>query len=163
MLRRKGVRVQRRTHGSNILIMIDWIVLFTVCASFAQKGVAMLPVWVYYFGIIAMILGIAIRQWAIAVLGRFFSGTIGVQKEQRVVDSGPYRLVRHPSYSGALLLQIGVGLAVQTWGAVVVIVIGFALAYGHRMMVEEKVLVRELGDGYVQYMKRTKRLIPYLI
>lgn len=162
-IRRGGARVQRKNYLSNLLVMIDWIVLFGVSFGFAQKGVAMLPDWAYYMGIAMMLLGIAVRQWSMAVLGRFFSGAIGVQKGQRVVDTGPYRLVRHPSYTGALLLQLGIGLAVQSWGALVVIALGFAAAYGHRMLVEEKVLASELGDDYGSYMKRTKRLIPFLV
>jgi len=66
------------------MILIDWIFLFSVCSAFAEAGVAILPSWVYYIGILFMLLGIAIRQWAIAVLDRFFYGTTGVQKEQKV-------------------------------------------------------------------------------
>ena len=62
----------------------------------------MLPSWVFYPGIVLMILGIILRQWSMAVLGRFFSGTVGTQEGQFVVEKGPYKYIRHPSYTGAL-------------------------------------------------------------
>ena len=106
-----------------------------------------------------MVLGIAIRQRAIAVLGRFFSRTLAVQERQTVVETGPYRYVRHPSYTGALVFFVGYGLALQSWGAVLALVPIFALVYGYRMYVEERLLIAELGEAYVPYSHRTKRLI----
>jgi protein-S-isoprenylcysteine O-methyltransferase Ste14 len=161
-IRRGGARVQRRNVGSNLIVLISWIAIFSVPIVFAKMGIALLPDWVYYIGIAVMLAGIAFRQYAIAVLGRYFSGVIGVQKEQKVVESGPYRLIRHPSYTGVLIFLAGIGLALQSWAAILVNVSIFAIAYGYRIFVEEKVLISELGNSYVEYMKRTKRIIPYL-
>ena len=111
MLKRHGSPVQRKNRGSNALVLFSWIVALMVAQLFAKSDLAILPSWAYYLGIALMLAGIAIRQWSIAVLGRFFSGVIGVQEGQKVVESGPYRLVRHPSYSGALLIMVGIGLA----------------------------------------------------
>lgn len=163
MLKRQGSPVRRGNRGSNLLVMISWIAVLFVGQVFAKSDVALLPSWAFYLGIVVMLTGIAVRQWAIAVLGRYFSGVIGTQEGQKVVESGPYRLVRHPSYTGALLIEVGIGLALQSWGAVLVIALVFAICYGHRMFVEEKVLVANLGDSYSDYMKRTKRLIPFVV
>jgi protein-S-isoprenylcysteine O-methyltransferase Ste14 len=110
-----------------------------------------------------VIIGIIIRQWSIYVLGRFFSSTVAIQKNQKVVDNGPYRLIRHPSYTGILISLIGFGLALQSWAATLLIIIIFAVAYGYRIQVEEKTLTSELGDEYIEYSKKTKRLIPYIL
>jgi len=88
---------------------------------------------------------------------------VGVQKGQKVVDKGPYRLVRHPAYTGGLLTLVGLGLALQSWGAVLLLALIFSLTFGYRIYVEERVLVSELGDEYVKYTKWTKRLIPYIL
>jgi len=96
-----------------------------------------------------------------AVLGSFFSGTVGVQEGQKVVETGPYRLVRHPPYTGGRLILMGLGSALQSWGAIPVLVLIFDLTCGYRIYVEERVLVSELGDDYVKYTQRTKRLIPH--
>jgi protein-S-isoprenylcysteine O-methyltransferase Ste14 len=98
-----------------------------------------------------------------AVLGRFFSGTVGTQEGQFVVEKGPYKFIRHPSYTGALLIFIGLGLAFQSWGAVLSLILLFCIAYGYRIHIEEKALISELGEEYIEYKKKTKALIPYLV
>lgn len=162
-IRRGGTKVQRRNVGSNTMVIVSWVAFFVIAIVLAKNGVTLLPDWVYYIGIALMLAGIAFRQWAIAVLGRYFSVVIGVQKEQKVVEDGPYRLIRHPSYTGVLILYIGIGLAVQSLAAIIIGIILFGLVYGYRMFVEEKVLIRELGNSYVEYKKRTKRIIPKII
>jgi protein-S-isoprenylcysteine O-methyltransferase Ste14 len=159
----RSARTRRRDRGSFLLIYVGVVVYFIIAFSFAGDGIAKLPSAAYYLGIIIMVLGIVIRQWAIAVLGRFFSRTLRVQKGQTVVKIGPYRYVRHPSYTGALIFFVGFGLALQSWGAVLALLPIFAVAYGYRIHVEEKLLTAELGEAYVSYARRTKRLIPYVI
>ncbi len=163
MLKRHGRPVQRKNRGSNAMVLFSWIVALIVAQLFAKYDLAILPSWAFYLGIVLMLAGIAVRQWSIAVLGRFFFGVIGVQEGQKVVESGPYRLVRHPSYSGALLIMVGIGLVFQSWGAALVIIPIFAVCYGYRMYVEERVLMANLGNSYTEYMKRTKRVIPFLL
>lgn len=162
-VRRHGTEIKKKERGSGRLISVSVVVSFIVAYFLALSGITLMPSWVFYLGIIIMIFGIMVRQWSIAVLGRFFSPTIGVQEGQKVVDRGPYRLVRHPSYTGILLILVGVGLAFQSLAAILVILLIFSVAYGYRMNEEEKVLALELGDEYVKYTKRTKRLIPYLV
>ena len=145
-----------------LILFTVWISL-TVALYFGYGGIGALPKWVFYPGIFLMLLGVVIRQWAIAVLGRFFSFHVRVVEDHRVVDKGPYRLVRHPSYTGVLITFIGLSLAVQSLGALLVLQAVFIVSYGYRMKVEEKTLLTELGYNYVNYMKRTKRIIPYLV
>jgi protein-S-isoprenylcysteine O-methyltransferase Ste14 len=92
----------------------------------------------------------------------FFSGAVRVQKDQMLVESGPYRYVHHPSYAGALSFFVGLGLAFQSWGAVLALALIFAVVYGYRMYVDGKILILELGEAYISYSRRTKRLIPYV-
>ncbi len=80
-----------------------------------------------------------------------------------MVDRGPYRLVRHPAYTGSLLTMVGLGFVLQSWGAVLVLIAFFGVAFGYRIHVEEAVLTSKLGDEYVAYAKKTKRLIPYVL
>jgi protein-S-isoprenylcysteine O-methyltransferase Ste14 len=71
--------------------------------------------------------------------------------------------VRHPAYTGSLLTIVGLGFVLQSWGAVLVLIAFFGIAFGYRIHVEEGVLTSKLGDEYVAYVKRTKRLIPYVL
>ncbi len=162
-LRGRGATRVRRDRGSAALILLTVWISLGIALAFGYGGVGQLPDWVFYPGIILMILGIAIRQWAIAVLGRFFSLNVPVVEDHRVVEKGPYRLVRHPSYTGVLITFIGLSLAVQSLGALLVLLAVFTISFGYRMKVEEKTLLAELGEPYASYMKRTKRIIPYLI
>lgn len=162
-LRRRGTKIERRDTGSQFLIIGCILLSIVIAFTFAGSGIAMLPGFISYAGSALMLAGIVIRQWSIAVLGSFFSPAVGIQKGQKVVNRGPYRLVRHPSYTGAFLIITGVGLALRSWGAVLVILFITGLAYSYRIRMEEKVLVSELGDEYVQYKKKTKKLIPYIL
>jgi protein-S-isoprenylcysteine O-methyltransferase Ste14 len=162
-LRGRGVTRVKSDRGSKVLILFTVWVSITIAFVFGYGGIGRLPDWVFYPGIFLMLLGVVVRQWAIAVLGRFFSYDVRVVKDHRVVERGPYRLVRHPSYTGVLITFIGLSLAVQSLGALLVLLAVFIVSYGYRMRVEEKALLSELGQDYASYMKRTKRLIPYLI
>jgi protein-S-isoprenylcysteine O-methyltransferase Ste14 len=162
-LRRRGATRVERDRGSGPLIIFTVLFSIILAFSFGYAGIGELPDWAFYLGIFLMLLGILVRQWAIAVLGRFFSLTVRVAEDHRVVEKGPYRLVRHPSYTGVLITFIGLALAVQSWGALLVLLGVFSLSFGYRMRVEEKALLSELGEDYANYMKRTKRIIPYLI
>lgn len=159
----QSARTRGRDRGSFLLIYAGVIAYFIIALSLGGNGIAKLPSAVYYLGIILMVLGIVIRQWSIAVLGRFFSRTLRVQEGQTVVETGPYRYVRHPSYTGTLIFFVGFGLGVQSWGAVLALMPIFAVAYGYRIHVEEKLLIAEIGEAYVWYARRTKRLIPFVI
>lgn len=111
-------------------------------------------------GLIVMWLGLAIRIWAIAALGRAFRTTVEVDAGQAVVRAGPYRRIRHPSYTGLLLIVTGCGLASGNWLALVVCAVLPLPAILRRIGVEEAELVTVLGDPYRVYQAHTKRLIP---
>ena len=120
-----------------------------------------LPHWLFYPGITLMVLGMAISQWAVVVLGSFYAGTVRIMADQKVVDTGPYRLIRHTVYAGLILVALGLGLALQSWAAVILVLVGVS-TFGPRIFFEEKFLRAELGEQYVEYCRKTKRLIPFI-
>jgi protein-S-isoprenylcysteine O-methyltransferase Ste14 len=107
-----------------------------------------------------VVAGIALRIWAILTLDRFFTFVVGIAADHRVVQHGPYRLLRHPGYAGALLALLGVGLALANWLSLFVLVVVPVLALGARIIVEEATLARALGVEYLAYADRTARVIP---
>jgi protein-S-isoprenylcysteine O-methyltransferase Ste14 len=113
-------------------------------------------------GLVVIWLGLAIRVWAIAALGRAFRTTVEVDTAQAVVSTGPYRRVRHPSYTGLLLIVIGFGLAAGTWLGLAICAVLPLPALLRRIHVEEAELTDVLGDRYRDYQAQTKRLIPGL-
>lgn len=106
--------------------------------------------------------GITLRIWAILTLDQFFTFVVGIADDHRVVQHGPYRLLRHPGYAGALLALFGIGLVLRNWLSLLLIVVVPVLALGIRIMVEEAALAGALGTEYRAYADRTARLIPGL-
>jgi len=96
------------------------------------------------------------------LLGRYYSTYVEVLPDHTVIESGPYRLVRHPNYLGQIVGTTGLGLALQSWVALLVLVLAAAGFFAYRIRNEEGFLVAEIGDSYANYMTRTKRLIPFV-
>lgn len=111
-------------------------------------------------GIVLMVGGLSIRWWAIAVLGRYFTTDVAVQEQQPVIRTGPYRFVRHPSYTGSLLAFAGLGVVMHNWLSIIVLLIPVTLVLLNRIAVEERALLATIGAPYADYCLRTKRLIP---
>lgn len=105
-------------------------------------------------------LGLAIRWWAIITLGRFFTVDVTIEADHELVERGPFRWVRHPSYTGVLLAFVGWALTLGNWVAMLVVLVPIFVAFLRRMNVEEEALRGALGERYAEYMRRTKRLIP---
>lgn len=111
-------------------------------------------------GVVLFALGLLLRWWAIITLGRFFTVDVVIEKDHEVVERGPFRVVRHPSYTGVLLAFVGFALTLRNWGAILVVLVPIFAAFVRRMKVEEEALRGALGQRYADYMKRTKRLVP---
>jgi len=160
---REGVKLERKDRGSGLAVNAGIFASIFIIFACSWVRIGVLPDGVFYPGIALMIGGIILRQWAIAVLGRFFSVLVSVQTGQTLVRSGPYRFIRHPSYTGTLLTMTGIGLALQSWAALLALWVIFGIVYGYRIRVEEKALVAHIGDDYIAYMKTTKMLIPFVL
>jgi protein-S-isoprenylcysteine O-methyltransferase Ste14 len=117
---------------------------------------------VFWIGILIIVLGFALRVWAVTTLGVSFRTTVEINVNQKVIKNGPYKLIRHPSYTGLLLFCLGYGIAVQNWLSLFVAVVLPLSALIYRMQVEEKALVSSLGSEYETYVRSTKKLIPWI-
>ncbi|MEA2272982.1 MAG: hypothetical protein QOI98_1690 [Solirubrobacteraceae bacterium] len=122
-------------------------------------GPGWLPVVV---GVTLMVAGMAFRLWSIRTLGRFFTVTVNVADDQRVVDTGPYAVLRHPSYTGMLIVYLGIGAALDSWFSLIATPIPLAAAILTRIRHEERTLHDGLGPAYAAYADRTKRLVPFV-
>ena len=131
---------------------------------FNARGVARmaLPDWVAWFGVALMACGIALRLWANRVLGAYYTRTLRIQSGQSVVRVGPYRLIRHPGYAGALLMWLGATFAMRNWITVAVVGVSVISVYLYRISAEERMLATALGSDYQTYMADTKRVIPWV-
>lgn len=122
-----------------------------------------MPQVTFFVGMVLIVLGVIWRWYAILTLGRYFTATVLIQEGQTVVQHGPYKYSRHPSYSGVLLLITGFGCLIGNWVSVLVIVAGLFLPLLYRMRVEEHEMVEAFGEEYIQYMRHTRwQLIPFI-
>ncbi|MFB9684548.1 methyltransferase family protein [Amycolatopsis plumensis] len=118
--------------------------------------------WLSALGIVLGWSGILLRWWSFASLGKYFTVTVRTREDQVVVDHGPYRVLRHPSYSGLLLIFAGGGLIVGNWVSAVGSFAVLLVALIHRLGIEERALEKALGARYRQFAARRARLIPYV-
>ncbi|MEV6768234.1 isoprenylcysteine carboxylmethyltransferase family protein [Nocardia sp. NPDC051030] len=163
----RGIGSTARDGGTRATIMVLIAAANAVVAVIAFALPTDSPLWLpgpYGFwvvlGVAVMWFGLAVRVWAIAVLGKAFRTTVEVDADQAVVDSGPYRWIRHPSYIGVLLLTVGFGLAAANWISLPIAIVVPAIALYRRIDVEEKALIETLGRPYEDYRAGTKRLVP---
>ena len=110
--------------------------------------------------VVLVVLGAGFRLWSIATLGRYFRAVVHIQENHHVVRSGPYRVLRHPSYTGLLVALFGVALLFGNYASSVVFELLVIAGVLYRIRVEERVLLDGLGDDYATYMRETNRLIP---
>jgi protein-S-isoprenylcysteine O-methyltransferase Ste14 len=116
----------------------------------------------YFLGLALFAGGIILRWYSIWYLGRFFTVDVAIAPEHRVIETGPYRLIRHPSYTGALLAFFGFGFCLGNWMSILCLMVPIVAAFMWRIHVEERALIEALGDNYRSYMHGTKRLLPRL-
>jgi protein-S-isoprenylcysteine O-methyltransferase Ste14 len=111
-------------------------------------------------GLAVMIGGLVLRGWAVLTLGQYFTGTVAVSGDQPVVTAGPYRVLRHPSYTGLLLAMAGLGLASANWAGFAATAVITLAGILWRIHAEEHALMATLGAPYQAYAARHKRLVP---
>lgn len=104
--------------------------------------------------------GLAFRLWAIAVLGRQFTVDVGIQPGHALITAGPYRWLRHPSYTGALACFYGLGVGLCSWASLAVIALAATAAFARRMRVEEAVLAQAFGTAWDAHARRTWKVWP---
>jgi protein-S-isoprenylcysteine O-methyltransferase Ste14 len=163
---RAGAQLQDK--GSHVvllcLIVCGLLLGILLALKVPATAITSAPDIFFWLGIVLMNMGIALRLYAIKVLGRSFTTSVAVAPDQTVIETGPYRLIRHPSYTGILITLLGLGLSLTSNWLSLLIIMGCALiGFSYRIRVEEHVLQEYLGQRYQEYMQRTKRLIPFVL
>ena len=111
-------------------------------------------------GLAVLLAGLVLRGWSFKTLGQYFTHTVMVSSDQPVIATGPYRVLRHPSYAGLILAALGVGLASANWAGLAGLMLLSITALLWRIRIEESALTATLGDRYRAYAAQHKRLVP---
>ncbi len=148
-----------------VVILSVWLAIvlgFVVATRAPARSMGAHWQGAFVLGIALWLAGIWVRLYSIHVLGRFFTFDVAISPGQSVVEQGPYRWVRHPSYLGGLLATLGLGLTLSNWLAMLLPAACLAAAYAYRIPIEEQAMLQGLGEDYRSYMRRTWRLVPYI-
>ncbi len=141
------------------VVAIVGAIIFRFVLPAADIGSGDTAAWL---GLILMWCGIGLRFWSFRTLGQYFTFTVQTSEDQPVVSGGPYRVIRHPGYAGALLSIVGLGLIFGNWASLAILTAAYATGLIYRIKVEEAALAGDLGGRYQAYAKNRKRLIPFV-
>jgi protein-S-isoprenylcysteine O-methyltransferase Ste14 len=121
-----------------------------------------LALWPVQLGGALTVAGVAFAIWARVMIAGNWSSSVTLKREHELIVEGPYRIVRHPIYTGILLGLLGTALAVGEWRALLGVAIAVA-AYWRKLTIEEAVMRRQFGEAYARYAERTRALIPFML
>ncbi len=118
--------------------------------------------FVFVLGIIVVIAGSILRRHCWRTLGSSFTGDVRADRNQRIITTGAYAVLRHPSYSAGILMNIGIGLALGSWISTALLALAAFAVYSYRIAVEERTLLKVIGAPYQEFLRTRRRLIPFV-
>lgn len=163
VMRGSNTDQQQKDKGS---LTTMWIII--IVSTVAARFVSHTTPWkidgqsIPFIGLLVIIAGMILRFAAIIQLGRLFTVMVTIREGHHLKKDGIYKHLRHPSYSGSLLSFLGYGISLNNWLSLAVVFVPILFVFVYRMNIEEKVLSAEFNGEYTDYMKTTKRLIPWI-
>ena len=143
--------------GPLSLLLALGLLVFWPAATMAAR-------WLFFaLGVGALLAGGLLRRHCFRMLGTRFTGAVVVTPDQPVIERGAYHWIRHPGYSAGILIMAALGLALGNWASLLTLVVFIVPVYLYRVVVEERALSTVLGGRYQEYMRRTKRFVPFVV
>ena len=143
-----------------VLITIGYLLSFFI----GSTRIGRIYNWDMFFaiGIILIVIGLFIRIKAILTLNKFFTYVVSKVENHKLIETGLYKRIRHPGYLGQIIIFIGISCALSNWLSIVLMFIPVIIGYLYRIKVEEKFMEDQIGEVYINYQKRTNKLIPLI-
>jgi protein-S-isoprenylcysteine O-methyltransferase Ste14 len=140
------------------LITVGYALSFSIGAT----KIGRIYYWGTFFaiGMTLVVIGFVIRIYSILTLNQYFTYSVAKVENHKIIETGLYKFIRHPGYLGQLIIFIGISTSISNWLSILVMMIPVTLGYLHRIKVEERFMIEQMGENYLNYQKRTKRLIP---
>lgn len=162
-LKKREEGLASKTAGVLGMIGLVAILLYAIQPAWLSWASLPLRLWLRWVGVGIALLGFALLQWAQNTLGKNWSDTPRMIKEQALITSGPYQFIRHPIYT-AFLLILGSTLFISANGLIGIAWIGMTvLEVASRVRFEENLMLEYFGEQYHEYIQRTGKLFPKLI
>jgi len=165
LVKRSGVKSSKvqKDKGSLVLLWITITISFTlgfIFANYHHWGFSQHIA--YVIGLFIILIGFIIRWASILQLKKAFTVDVAIGTEHKLKTDGMYKVIRHPSYLGLLLIMVGFSICMNSLISAIIVIVLMFLVILYRIVVEEKVLIEGFGDTYKTYQSRTKRLIPWI-
>ena len=140
--------------ASTIAVAMAWL-------PFLRMSAAARPI-AFGLGLLVIVLASLLRRHCQRLLGASFTGDVRAAPDQRIITTGAYQLLRHPSYTAGTLLNVGFGVALGNWGSLALLALAAIAVYSYRMAVEERALLGVVGEPYREFIRTRRRLIPFI-
>ena len=165
-LRQRGRRKVASSGDRGSLWLLYGLITLGYALSFsigATKLGRVYP-WNTFFamGMALAAIGLAVRIHSIQTLKQFFTYSVTKVDNQKIVESGLYKFIRHPGYLGQLMIFFGISISVSNWLSVLLMMVPVTVGYLYRIQVEERFMLKEMGEDYLDYRSRTKKIIPMI-
>jgi protein-S-isoprenylcysteine O-methyltransferase Ste14 len=162
--RRKNNVTTSSDKGSLWLLYSLITVGYALSFSIGATKIGRIYYWNTFFaiGMGLIVLGLMIRIHSILTLKQYFTYSVAKVENHKIIETGLYKFIRHPGYLGQLIIFTGISAAISNWLSILVMMIPVTLGYLYRIKVEEKFMIEQLGEGYLHYQERTKRIIPMI-
>lgn len=160
-------RPDRDDSGERKSLMFIWITLSLSISGAATSAHFQLGTFTGHsawtiLGLVLYALGVGLRRWGIYALGSNFSRRVKVTEELTLVSDGPYRLLAHPLYAGIMSALTGICLHLHSWFGLVLVWTLVLTAIRYRIHIEERAMIVRFGNGYSNWLKQRRRIIPFL-
>ena len=165
-LRRRGRSIVTTSgdKGSLWLLYILITVGYALSFSIGATRIGRINHWDAFFavGVVLALAGLLIRVQSIVTLKQYFTYSVAQAENHKLIDTGLYKLIRHPGYLGQLMIFAGISISLSNWLAVLLMMIPISIGYIYRIRVEEGFMIEHMGESYLNYQKRTKRILPLI-
>ena len=161
-LKLKSTIANKGDKGSIWILMLLIGIGYFLAFSFGTTKIGRIYHWdaLFLTGATTVIIGLTIRIISILTLKQHFTYTVTELENHELIETGLYKNIRHPGYLGQLLIFTGTAISLSNWLSVVFMMIPVLIAYINRISVEESFMIKQIGQKYIDYQKRTKKLIP---
>jgi protein-S-isoprenylcysteine O-methyltransferase Ste14 len=142
------------------LITLGYVLSFSIGAT----KIGRIYYWDIFFaiGVALVVIGLIIRILSILTLKQYFTYSVAKVENHKLIETGLYKSIRHPGYLGQLIIFFGISTSTSNWLSILLMMIPVTIGYIYRIKVEERFMLEQLGENYLNYQKRTKRIIPML-
>jgi protein-S-isoprenylcysteine O-methyltransferase Ste14 len=162
---RSKIKVTNSSDKSSLWWLYGLITVgYALSFSIGSTKIGRIYNWNTFFaiGMSLVVIGLMIRIHSILTLKQFFTYSVIKVQNQKIIETGLYKFLRHPGYLGQLIIFLGISTSISNWLSIIVMMIPVTLGYLYRINIEERFMFEQLGEDYLNYQKRTKRLIPMI-